>query len=86
MSHRRTGRRHRSSPVTLPVDAFPTPDEIASRAHCLARAAGGRAESGAFWRQAEQELLEIGARRTLAHEVSFRRIPRAPGLPHDRRR
>jgi hypothetical protein len=81
MSHRRTGRRHRPSPVTLPVDAFPTPDEIASRAHCLARA-----ESGAFWRQAEQELLDIGARRTLGHEASFRRIPSAPRLRHDRPR
>jgi hypothetical protein len=68
------------------VDAFPTPDEIASRAHCLARAAGGRGESSAFWRQAEQELLDIGAQRTLARETSSRRIPPAHGLRDDRRR
>jgi hypothetical protein len=86
MSHRRPDRRHRPSPVTLPVDAFPTPDEIASRAHCLARAAGGRAETLAFWRQAEQELLDIGARRTLAGETSSRGIPPTHRLRTDRRR
>ena len=68
------------------MDAFPTPDEIASRAHCLARAAGGRAESSAFWRQAEQELLDLGARRTLARETGSRRIPPAHRLRDARRR
>jgi hypothetical protein len=75
MSHRRT-RPHRPSPVTLPADTFPTPDEIISRAHCLASAAGRRLESSAFWRRAEQELLEVGARRALGHQAGIRGVRR----------
>jgi hypothetical protein len=66
MSRRRPGRRTHSSPVTLPADTFPTPDEITSRAHALFVLDGRPARKVAdYWKQAEQELLDRAARRAL---------------------
>jgi hypothetical protein len=57
---------------------FPTPEEITSRAHALFVAGGRRLTKIAdYWLQAEQELLERGARRTLAHPTRMRSAPRA---------
>jgi hypothetical protein len=62
--------------VTLPADIFPAPDEITLRAHVLLIAGGRRAASiSDYWRQAEQELLDRGARRALARATG--RAPRA---------
>ena len=49
------------------ADQLPTPNEIASRAHDMF-VAGGRRVTKIFeyWRQAEQELLALAARRALA--------------------
>ena len=59
----------RSGPpgVTPRADQLPTPNEIASRAHDMF-VAGGRRVTKIFeyWRQAEQELLALAARRALA--------------------
>jgi hypothetical protein len=75
MSHSRSDGQPRRSPVTLPADTFPTPDEIASRAHALFIAGGRRLTKIAeYWRQAEQELLELGFRRA----VGRRSTPRRP--------
>jgi hypothetical protein len=70
MPRNRSGRRTptlSASSVTLPADIFPAPDEITLRAHALLTASGRRTERIAdYWRQAEQELLDRGARRALA--------------------
>jgi hypothetical protein len=64
--------------VTLPADIFPTPDEVTSRAHALLAAGGRRtAKISDYWRQAEQELLDRGARRALAARPASARAPRA---------
>jgi len=66
MSRRRSGHQTRLSPVTLPADLFPTPDEIASRAHALFVLDGRHlTKISEYWRWAEQELLDRGARRVL---------------------
>lgn len=45
---------------------FPTPDEIASRAHALFVLDGRHlTKISEYWRRAEQELLDRGARRVL---------------------
>jgi hypothetical protein len=45
---------------------FPTPDEIASRAHALFVLDGRHlTKISEYWRRAEQELLDRGARRAL---------------------
>jgi hypothetical protein len=64
--HRSTRREHRQRPLP-PLDRYPTTDEIARRAHDLF-VAGGRRLTKIFeyWQRAEQELLDIAARRTLA--------------------
>jgi hypothetical protein len=62
----------------LPADIFPTPDEITSRAHALFVAGGRRrAKASDYWLQAEQELLERGARRTLSRPTWTRCAPRS---------
>jgi hypothetical protein len=49
---------------------FPTPDEITSRAHALFAAGGRRVTKiSDYWLQAEQELLERGAARTLGRRA-----------------
>ena len=74
MSRRRPGRRTHSSPVTLPADTFPTPDEITSRAHALFALDGRQSGKVAdYWRQAEQELLDRAARRALDSAVRCQR-------------
>ena len=66
MSRRRTGRRTHLSPVTLPADTFPPPDEITSRAHALFVLDGRQlTKVSEYWKQAEQELLDRAARRAL---------------------
>jgi hypothetical protein len=66
------------SPVTLPADIFPTPEEITSRAHALFVAGGRRrTKVSDYWLQAEQELLERGARRTLSRPAWTRSAPRS---------
>jgi hypothetical protein len=66
MSRRRSGHRTHLSPVTLPADTFPTPDEITSRAHVLFVLDGRQlTKVSAYRRQAEQELLDRAARRAL---------------------
>jgi hypothetical protein len=46
---------------------FPTPDEIASRAHALFVLDGRHmTRVSEYWLRAEQELLERGARRVLS--------------------
>ena len=66
MSRRRSGHQTRLSPVTFPADMFPTPDEIASRAHALFVLDGRHlTKISEYWRRAEQELLDRGARRAL---------------------
>jgi hypothetical protein len=45
---------------------FPTPEEIASRAHALLVLDGRHVTKiSEYWRRAEQELLDRGARRAL---------------------
>jgi hypothetical protein len=74
MSRRRSGQQTRFSPVTLPADMFPTPDEIASRAHALFVLDGRHlTRISEYWRRAEQELLDRGARRVLDGASSQRR-------------
>jgi hypothetical protein len=67
MSQLRSWKRPQPSrPGGLVIADFPSTNEIASRAHELF-IANGRRISGIFeyWEQAEQELLERAARRTL---------------------
>jgi hypothetical protein len=60
----------------LPADIFPTPEEITSRAHALFVAGGRRlAKVSSYWRQAEQDLLERGARRALGRSTRTRSAP-----------
>ena len=66
MSQPQSGNRRRRS--ELPAGApFPTSNEIAERAHDLF-VAGGRRVTKIFeyWNQAEQELLDRAARRTVS--------------------
>jgi hypothetical protein len=81
MPRSRSGRRTSSAPassVSLPADIFPTPEEITSRAHALFVAGGRRRTKIPEYRlQAEQELLERGARRTLARLAWPRSAPRS---------
>jgi hypothetical protein len=66
MSRRQSGRRTHLSPVTLPADTFPTPDEITSRAHALFVLDGRQlTKVSEYWKEAEQELLDRAARRAL---------------------
>jgi len=66
------------------VDKFPTPNEIASRAHDLF-VAGGRRVTKVFeyWRQAEQELLDLTARRTVSSTAEQRSARHRPGARRD---
>jgi hypothetical protein len=74
MSRRRSGRRTHLSPVTLPADTFPTPDEITSRAHALFVLDGRQlTKVSAYWRRAEQELLDRAARRALDSALDHQR-------------
>ena len=62
------------SPVTLPADTFPTPDEITSRAHALFVLDGRQmTKVSDYWRQAEQELLDRAARRALDSALGYLR-------------
>jgi hypothetical protein len=73
MSHSRSGRRWSSSPVRFPTDIFPTAEEIALRAHAMFMAGGQRSsKASGYWRQAEQELLDVGARRILGRPARQR--------------
>jgi hypothetical protein len=66
------------SSVRLPADIFPTPEEITSRAHALFVTGGRRPAKASDYRlQAEQELLERGARRALARPIRTRCAPRS---------
>jgi hypothetical protein len=60
-------RRTSRPPITFPLDTFPTAEEITARANAMF-AEGGRQvpKASDYWLQAEQELLEIGARRALS--------------------
>jgi hypothetical protein len=72
MSRSRSARPA-SSPISFPIDIFPTAEEIALRAHALFMAGGQRSsKASGYWRQAEQELLEVGARRILGRPVRQR--------------
>ena len=66
MSRGRKRRRAHQARGVPPIDKFPTTDEIAARAHDLF-VAGGRRLTKIFehWQRAEQELLDLAARRTL---------------------
>jgi hypothetical protein len=68
-SIRRSGRPG----VTARAEKFPTPNEIASRAHDMF-VAGGRRVTKIFeyWRQAEQELLALAAQRAPARPAKKR--------------
>ena len=77
MPRRRTGRRPPLPPSGLPTDIFPTLEEITSRAHALFVADGRQViRIAEYWLQAEQELLDRGAQRTL--EPARRTIARRP--------
>ena len=69
-SHRRPDRRHRPSPVTLPVDAFPTPT-------------GRRARAPAA---ADLGVLAPGRRTTLADAARETSVVASPGDGWDDRR
>jgi Protein of unknown function (DUF2934) len=61
----------------FPLDTFPTAEEIALRAHALFLAGGRRSsKASGYWRQAEQELLDLGARRTLGRLAEQRATSR----------
>jgi hypothetical protein len=73
MSRSRSSRRWSSSPVSFPTDIFPTAEEIALRAHALFMAEGQcPSKASGYWRQAEQELLDVGARRILGRPARQR--------------
>jgi hypothetical protein len=68
------------------VARFPTTNEIAARAHDLFVAEGRRVTRiSEYWRKAEQELLDLAARRTLGRTqqpvVEVRRRTETGGAP-----
>jgi hypothetical protein len=70
----------------LAADTLPTPDEIAARAHALFVEDGRRlTKLSEYWLQAEQELRDLGARRTLERSAKPRRAQRAPRAGRDGR-
>lgn len=67
MPRSRTSRRSRQLRIPSPLDTFPTANEIAERAHDLFVAEGRRVTRiFDYWQQAEQELLDLAVRKTLA--------------------
>jgi len=66
MSQSPSGRRPRQPAGHPPSEPFPTPNEIAVYAHDLFVADGRRVTRiFEYWQRAEQELLDLAARRTL---------------------